>query len=50
MGAQEDLIDVVNRGNVNAIAMADILHYNRSNIKDIRKFAKESGISLRNYE
>ena len=50
MGAQEDLIDVVNRGNVNAIAMADILHYNRSNIKDIRKSAKESGISLRNYE
>ena len=50
MGTPKDLIDVVNRGNINAVAMADILHYNRSNIKDIRKIAKQSGISLRNYE
>ena len=50
MGTPKDLIDVVNRGNINAVAMADILHYNRSNIKDIRKIAKQSGVSLRNYE
>ena len=51
MGKPEDMIDVVGKSyNVNAVAMADILHYNRSSIHQIRNFAKKSGIKVRNYD
>ena len=51
MGKPEDMLDVVDKlYNVNAVAMADILHYNRSSIQQIRDFAKKSGIKVRNYD
>ena len=49
MGSPEDLIDIVKKGNVNAVAMADILHYNRATIEDVREIAQKSGIKVRNY-
>jgi cyclase len=49
MGAPEDLIDIVKKGNVNAVAMADILHYNRATVEDVREIAQKSGIKVRNY-
>ena len=50
MGKLEDLSDVVLFGNADAVAMADILHYKRATIGDIRSAAEAAGIELRNYD
>lgn len=50
MGNSEDLIDVVKQGGADAIAMADILHYNRATIGDIRGVAQMADIEVRAYE
>ena len=49
MGKPEDLIDVVNRGGADAVAMADILHYRRATVGDIRVVAQAAGIEVRSY-
>ena len=50
MGCPEDMIEAVHRGGADAIAMADILHYKRAIIEDIRDHAKSNGIEVRDYE
>lgn len=50
MGSPDDLIDAVNNGNVDAVAMADIIHYERYNIHDIRNIARQNKINVRLYE
>jgi cyclase len=50
MGKPSDLIDVVNMGGADGVAMADILHYGRKTIGDIRSVAQASGIEVRSYE
>lgn len=50
MGKPEDLIDVVQHGAADAVAMADILHYNRATVGDIRRVARTAGLGVRNYE
>jgi len=50
MGKPEDLVDVVQKGGVDAVAMADILHYRRAGIGDIRHIAQAAGIGTRIYE
>jgi cyclase len=47
MGSTEDLVSVVKAGHADAVAMADVLHYKRAAIGDIRNEARASGISLR---
>lgn len=47
MGSSEHLVDVVKNGHADAVAMADILHYNRSTIPAIREIAVASGIEVR---
>ncbi len=49
MGKPDDLVGAVNAG-ADAIAMADILHYGRSSVSDIRNTAKNAGIEVRLYE
>ncbi|WP_078125508.1 imidazole glycerol phosphate synthase subunit HisF [Leptospira alexanderi] len=49
MGAPEHLIDVVKNGEADAVAMADILHYNRFTIGEIRKMAGSAGIEVRHF-
>lgn len=49
MGKAEDIIKVINTCGADAIAMADILHYNHATIADIRKYAQSVGINVRNY-
>lgn len=48
MGRTEDLVSVVQNG-ADAVAMADILHYNRANLRDIRAAAAAAGVSVRDY-
>jgi cyclase len=50
MGKLSDAVEVVNTGEASAIAMADILHYNRATFSDVRQELKQSGILVRNYE
>ncbi len=50
MGKPSDLTDVVNFGGADAIAMADILHYDRFSLSEIRNEAKNEGINVRDYE
>ncbi len=50
MGEADDLVDAVRIGNVDAIAMADILHYKRAEVGDIRAVAHAAGLGVRTYE
>jgi len=50
MGKAYDLIEVIKVGGADAVAMADILHYNRATIVDIRQTAQKADITTRHYE
>jgi len=49
MGKPIDLKDAVLGGSADAVSMADILHYNRASIKDIREAAQQSKIEIRSF-
>ena len=50
MGKYQHLYDAVYVADVDAIAMADILHYNRLTFDEIRKESTSSGIIVRDYD
>lgn len=50
MGTPEDLVNLAKAAEPDAIAMADILHYRRSDIPAIRKIAMDAGLGVRRYE
>ena len=50
MGKPEDLLEVVQEGGADAVAMADILHYNRADVGKIRALAEAAGLGVRRYE
>lgn len=50
MGKPEDVLGAVRDGGADAVAMADILHYGRATIGDIRRVASAGGLEVRNYE
>jgi imidazole glycerol-phosphate synthase subunit HisF len=50
MGKPADVLDAVLEGGADAVAMADILHYGRATIGDIRSAASTGGIEVRAYE
>jgi cyclase len=50
MGKPEDLLEVVCGGGADAVAMADILHYKRAGIGDVRAVAEAAGLGVRHYE
>lgn len=47
MGTPEHLVQVVQEGLADAVAMADILHYNRSSLPQIRAAAQAANINVR---
>lgn len=47
MGKVEDLVSVVNLGKADAVAMADVLHYKRLSLPEIRNYALNNGIQVR---
>ncbi|MGH8380614.1 imidazole glycerol phosphate synthase subunit HisF [Pseudomonas sp.] len=49
MGSAQHAVEAV-RGGADAVAMADILHYNRASLSDIRKDVSAAGIRVRMYE
>jgi imidazole glycerol-phosphate synthase subunit HisF len=50
MGQPEDLIEVVQVGGADAVAMADILHYGRATVGAIRHVARAANIEVRRCE
>ncbi len=50
MGKYQDLYNAVYNADADAIAMADILHYNRSSFNEIRKESSALGLIVRDYE
>ncbi|MDH5763286.1 MAG: imidazole glycerol phosphate synthase subunit HisF [Nitrospinota bacterium] len=47
MGQSQDMVDVVQSGKADAVAMADVLHYRRMKIQDIRQAALDSHLHVR---
>ena len=47
MGSVDHLVDIVNQGHADAVAMADVLHYDRIGLREIRRSAAEAGIPVR---
>lgn len=47
MGAVEHLVEVVKQGGADAVAMADVLHYGRLSLPEIRAGAKAAGLGVR---
>ncbi|HAW20650.1 MAG TPA: imidazole glycerol phosphate synthase subunit HisF [Flavobacteriales bacterium] len=47
MGSMDHFAEAVHNGGVDAIAMADILHYNRMPLSEIRKSAAEMNMNVR---
>lgn len=50
MGKLEDMLNVVRNGGADAVAVADILHYKRAEIGDLREYARVAGLGVRAYE
>ena len=49
MGSPKDIVGVVQSGKADAVAMADILHFRRATIADIRATARGAGIHVRKF-
>lgn len=47
MGQPQDAVKAVQEGQADAVAMADILHYNRATLADIRTVALGAGVDVR---
>lgn len=50
MGSPQDLVDIVKEGHADAVAMADILHFERHPFSEIREHAVKEGIAIKPYE
>ena len=50
MGDATDVITVVCDGGADAVAMADILHYKRATVGDVRSVANAGGLFVRDYK
>lgn len=48
MGQPTDIANAVHNGHASAVAMADILHYGRSTLKEIRAAARDANLDVRN--
>lgn len=47
MGKPEDLITAVIKGGADAVAMADVLHYDRVELSELRELASDNGLGVR---
>ncbi|WP_432240587.1 imidazole glycerol phosphate synthase subunit HisF [Herbaspirillum robiniae] len=47
MGSTDDLLSIVKSGHADAVAMADVLHYKRLELPDIRIAARDAGFAVR---
>lgn len=50
MGSSADMVAVTRDGGADAVAMADILHYKRADVGELRAHASVAGLGVRAYE
>jgi cyclase len=50
MGAPEDAVTAIKEGGVDAVAMADILHYNRAELSEIRQAFMLKNLRVRSFQ
>lgn len=50
MGKADDAVAVVAEGGADAVAIADVLHYKRSTVGDVRHALMQAGLGVRNFE
>lgn len=50
MGKADDAVAVVAEGGADAVAIADLLHYKRSTVGDVRHALMQAGLGVRNFE
>ncbi len=50
MGKSDHLLDVVLKGGADAVAIADVFHYQRFTVNEIRAAARAAGLGVRNYK
>jgi len=50
MGEPDHLLDVVKAGGADAVAMADVLHYRRVSLREMREVARNSGLKVRKFD
>ena len=50
MGCAQHFLDVVKEGGADAVAMADILHYDRVALSEIRNVGLNNRLKVRHYE
>jgi len=50
MGKPGDLVEVVRQAEADAVAMADILHYQRATLGEVRQAAHNAGLDVRNHD
>ncbi|HEY3432220.1 MAG TPA: imidazole glycerol phosphate synthase cyclase subunit [Rhodocyclaceae bacterium] len=50
MGKADDAVAVVTEGGADAVAIADLLHYKRSTVGDVRHALMQAGLGVRNFE
>ncbi len=46
-GKSADIVQAINESHADAVAIADILHYNRAEIQEIKEFARQHGVAFR---
>jgi cyclase len=49
MGVPAHMVEAVQRGEADAVAMADILHFNRATVGEIRRVARYAGLHVRRF-
>ena len=50
MGTKDHFLKVVQESSADAVAMADVLHFNKLSISDIRNSAEENNLNVRSYD
>jgi cyclase len=50
MGTLDHFVQAARTGGADGVSMADVLHYSRLSLGDIRKAALEAGLPVRRYE
>ena len=50
MGSTDHFLKVVQESSADAVAMADVLHFNKLSISDIRNNAEENNLNVRSYD
>ena len=47
MGSTDHFVDAVNESDATAVAMADVIHFNKISLNEIRNAALDAGINVR---